>query len=61
MIADETARSVTLRIEHTPDRSQEACIMIAQLLSDEVTLDAPVGDRVLLDEHGEEIPVVTGG
>jgi hypothetical protein len=57
VLAKETDTTVTLRVKHTPG-DEEMCILIAEQMTGEVTLDAPVGGRTLLDEHGEEIPVI---
>lgn len=59
VVAEETAKTVTLRVEHTMPDEETACIMLAEMQDAEVTLDAPVGGRTLLDEQGEKIEVVS--
>ncbi|MDB1089928.1 hypothetical protein PJ985_20430 [Streptomyces sp. ACA25] len=54
--AEESGDTVRLRTE-TVGGTDDVCIMIAERTSVRVKLDAPVGDRTLVDERGEEIPV----
>ncbi|MGK5532270.1 hypothetical protein [Streptomyces sp. URMC 129] len=55
--AEESDDEVTVRLEITnPDR-EDYCVLVAEEMTTEVSLDEPVGDRALLDERGEPIPV----
>ncbi|MEU0835933.1 hypothetical protein [Streptomyces sp. NPDC005969] len=54
--ATESANAVRVTItESTPD-PKKACIMIAKELTRTVTLDAPLGDRKVLDAAGGTVP-----
>ncbi|MEV7235202.1 hypothetical protein AB0N06_14825 [Streptomyces sp. NPDC051020] len=54
--ATESANAVRVTItESTPD-PQKVCIMIAKELTRTVTLDAPLGDRKVLDAAGGTVP-----
>lgn len=55
--AEETEDAVTLVVAGTAEVPGEACVMLAQEHVVEIELAEPVGDRVLLDERGEELPV----
>ncbi|WP_165985646.1 hypothetical protein [Streptomyces sp. YIM 98790] len=55
--AEETATTVTLRVEHSGVDEDTACIMIAEETVHKVELAKPVGDRTVLDESGNPVPV----
>ncbi|RMI41044.1 hypothetical protein [Streptomyces triticirhizae] len=53
--ATESEDEVVLGVEATNPGSDEVCIMLAEQQSGEVTLQAPVGDRRLVDEQGRTV------
>ncbi|KAB8168612.1 hypothetical protein FH609_008320 [Streptomyces sp. 3MP-14] len=53
--ATESADEVVLGVEATNPDSDEVCIMLAEQQTDEVTLQAPVGDRRLVDAQGRTV------
>ncbi|SFC71846.1 hypothetical protein [Streptomyces aidingensis] len=55
--AEETATTVTLRVTGSGQKEGEACILIAEEAVSQVTLEEPVGDRTILDGHGDPVPV----
>lgn len=56
-VPDESGDEVTVSLETAhPDETRE-CIMLAEEQTTEIALDEAIGDRALLDERGETIPV----
>ncbi|MDT0264915.1 hypothetical protein RM844_01290 [Streptomyces sp. DSM 44915] len=55
--ATESADEVVLTVAVVDPDPERVCVMMAEQHVDEVTLDAPVGDRALLDERGEPLTV----
>ncbi|MCE7081527.1 hypothetical protein [Streptomyces sp. ST2-7A] len=57
ILVEETPESVTLRVEAEPSDDPEAvCVMIAVPVADRVPLEEPLGDRVVFDGEGRELP-----
>ncbi|MQS06520.1 hypothetical protein [Streptomyces alkaliphilus] len=56
IVAEETARSVTLRVEAAPTDPETVCVMIAVRVADRVPLEEPLGDRTVYDGEGRELP-----
>ncbi|UWM48743.1 hypothetical protein N0X72_06715 [Streptomyces carpaticus] len=57
LVAEESADQVRVLVEEIPGDPYEACILVAQEQTGELSLDSPIGDRTLVDAWGEEIPV----
>ncbi|MGW3297756.1 hypothetical protein ACWC9S_27700 [Streptomyces xiamenensis] len=57
LVAEESADAVRVLVEEVPGEPYEACILVAEEQTGELTLDSPIGDRTLVDEWGQEIPV----
>ncbi|MEV8453379.1 hypothetical protein AB0467_04040 [Streptomyces sp. NPDC052095] len=55
--ATETADTVTVRVAESAQQGKQACIMVAKELTRTVTLEAPLGDRKVVDAvSGGEVP-----
>ncbi|MFF9341949.1 MULTISPECIES: hypothetical protein [unclassified Streptomyces] len=52
--ASEDPRRVEVRIDEKPDEPGRACILIAEEITVEVTLEAPLGDRPVVDAASDE-------
>ncbi|MEV8117968.1 hypothetical protein AB0O69_24160 [Streptomyces xiamenensis] len=57
LVAEESADEVRVLVEEVPGDPYDACILVAEEQTGELTLDSPIGDRTLVDEWGQEIPV----
>ncbi|WP_146057095.1 MULTISPECIES: hypothetical protein [unclassified Streptomyces] len=53
-VARETEDTVTVELLHESD-GNDVCVLMAVSKPFTVTLEAPIGDRTVLDEHGEEL------
>lgn len=53
--AKETADTVRITIEEEEKEPGGVCIKIAKSMSTKVTLDEPVGDRIIVDEDGKQL------
>lgn len=53
--ADESGDRVTVRVTETPRQDQE-CILIGKQYEETVRLDAPLGDRTVVDTGGDPVP-----
>lgn len=55
-VAEESGEEIVVRVEYDPGET-DMCILVAEATSVEVALDAPLGDRAVLDESGMELEV----
>ncbi|GHH94687.1 hypothetical protein [Streptomyces capillispiralis] len=58
--ASESGGRVTVRVTETP-WPDKVCILIAKQYRQTVPLDAPLGDREVVDRHGEPVPLHKDG
>lgn len=55
VVAKETASTVKITIKEEEKEPGGVCIKIAKSMSEEVSLDKPVGDRDIVDQDGKEL------
>ncbi|MBU7599489.1 hypothetical protein JGS22_018150 [Streptomyces sp. P38-E01] len=54
--AEESGERVRITVVEKPRDPGGVCIKVAKAMEETVTLDAPVGDRAVVDEKGKELP-----
>jgi hypothetical protein len=57
--AREDAKKVTVRVSGTTAHPERPCIAVARIYRATVHLDAPLGDRTVVDSHGRPVPRAT--